>query len=164
MSRNIVITKSEEVRMLEAIKDKLNMLTTPEALSECIKYTYERVCGDTAESTVDIVQDYRDTISKLRKKVKKLTMELINSNDEDEVAELVKKLKKINEVVNVTKNIAETDGNFNDIMFDVVSKGKLLVEREKARISTDRNDIMRDKVNHEINMDVINSGVLVGGD
>lgn len=159
MSRSVVITKTEEVKMLEAVKDKLNLLTTPEALSECIRYTYERVCGETVESTADIVQNYRDIIRDLRVKVKKITTEIINADNEETVKELVKKLSRINQVVNITRNIAKTDGDFNDILFDVVAKGKMITENKKAIIASDRNEIMRDKVNHEINMDVIHAGI-----
>lgn len=164
MSKSMVITKSEEVEMLDAIKIKLNLLTSPEALSQCIRYTYERVCGETVESTADIVENYRDTIRKLRKRSKEITNEITKEPNEERMGLLISQLNNINKVVNITRNIAKTDGDFNDVMFDVVAKGKMIVENKKAIIAGDRNDIMRDKVKHEIDMDVINAGIGMGGE
>lgn len=159
MSKSLVITKSEEIEMLEAIKQSLCLLTTPETISQCIRYTYERVCGSTTESTVDIVQSYRDDIGKLRAKIKKITSDIMRSEDPEEMKALLIKLNNMNKVVNIIKNISQVDGNFNNIMFDVVSKGKLLIENEKIKMGNERNNIMRDKVQHDINISFITDGI-----
>lgn len=164
MSKSIVLTKSKEIEMLNAIQERLGILSSHETLSECIKYTYERICGETEESTADIVDNYKETIRGLRKELRTITNKILKSEDDGEITKLMRKMDRINKVVNITKNIAEADGNFNDIMFDVVSKGKLLVEREKAKMANDRNVIMRDKVMHEINMDMVRAGAIVEGD
>lgn len=160
MSKSVILKKTKEIEMLEAVKDRVHLLTIQEAMSECIRYTYERVCGETVETTSEIVDNYRETIRGLRKELRITTDKIMKSNNPEEISALMGKLGMINKVVNITRNIAQADGDFNDVMFDVVAKGKLIVDNRKVDSGNDRNIIMRDKVNHDINMAMLTSGML----
>lgn len=145
----------EELDKVKLLQVELLGKSREDTVIKCIDYAYERILGNKIDSTDEIIRHYRNSIKPLRERIASISKEILKSKNRDEIKMLVEELKSINEVVNITQNVAVVDGNFNDVMFDVINKAKTMIEYEKIRVSDRRNDILSDKTEHEIRMSLL---------